>query len=124
MKKAKILIIGAGIGGLTAAIALRRAGFEVHIFERAAELREAGAGIVLSPNAMRVLNYLGLLQPIVNVGTVLESATSYSSTGNLIGSIPLNLTDLPTVSLHRAELQKVLALAVPPECLHLGEELV
>ena len=46
--KPKILIVGAGIGGLTAAIALRQAGFGVEVFERAAELKEIGAGIALS----------------------------------------------------------------------------
>jgi 2-polyprenyl-6-methoxyphenol hydroxylase-like FAD-dependent oxidoreductase len=60
--KPKVLIIGSGIGGLTAAIALRQAGFQVEVFERASELREIGAGIGLSPNAMRVLGPLGLTQ--------------------------------------------------------------
>ena len=53
--KPKVLIIGAGIGGLTAAIALRQAGFQVEVFERAAELKEIGAGLGLSANATRVL---------------------------------------------------------------------
>ena len=56
--KPKILIVGAGIGGLTAANALRQAGMGVEVFERAAELKEIGAGIALSANAMRVLQHL------------------------------------------------------------------
>ena len=56
--KPKVLIIGAGIGGLTAAIALRWAGFGVEIVERAAELKEIGAGIGLSAKAMRVLRHV------------------------------------------------------------------
>lgn len=55
-----ITVIGAGIGGLTAAIALARRGAEVTILERAAELAEIGAGIQLSPNGMRVIDALGL----------------------------------------------------------------
>jgi 2-polyprenyl-6-methoxyphenol hydroxylase-like FAD-dependent oxidoreductase len=47
----KVMVAGAGIGGLSAAIALRRAGFEVTVFERAAELREVGAGLLLAANA-------------------------------------------------------------------------
>jgi len=62
--KPKILIVGAGIGGLTAANALRQAGMGVEVFERAAELKEIGAGIVLSANAMRVLQHLGLTATI------------------------------------------------------------
>ena len=56
--KPQIIIIGAGIGGLTAAIALRQAGFGIRIFERAAEVKEIGAGLVLSANAVRVLKHL------------------------------------------------------------------
>ncbi|HEY5398898.1 MAG TPA: FAD-dependent monooxygenase, partial [Trebonia sp.] len=51
----RVAIIGGGIGGLTAAIALSRAGVEVRVYEAAAELREIGAGVALHPNAMRVL---------------------------------------------------------------------
>jgi 2-polyprenyl-6-methoxyphenol hydroxylase-like FAD-dependent oxidoreductase len=50
---AKVMVAGGGIGGLTAAIALRRAGFEVVVFERAAELREIGAGLLLAANAQK-----------------------------------------------------------------------
>ncbi|MEQ8827429.1 MAG: NAD(P)-binding protein, partial [Parvibaculum sp.] len=55
----KVAIIGGGIGGLTAGIALRRAGFEPVIYERAEEFGEVGAGISLSPNAVKGLEALG-----------------------------------------------------------------
>ena len=124
MKEPKILIIGAGIGGLTAAIALRQAGFAIEVLERASELREVGAGIALSPNAMRALNYLGVMQSVVDRGTVLEAVISYSSRGEIISSLSTKQTDMPNVSLHRAELQKVLSSALPPDCVHPGEELL
>jgi len=79
--KPRILIVGAGIGGLTAAIALRRVGMGVEVFERAAELKEIGAGIVLSANAMRVLQHLGLMQQVVNRGTVIKAAVGSTSSG-------------------------------------------
>jgi 2-polyprenyl-6-methoxyphenol hydroxylase-like FAD-dependent oxidoreductase len=62
-----IAIIGAGIGGLAAACALRRFGFDVIVYERAAELGEVGAGLQLGPNAVKVLRGLGVfeaLQPL------------------------------------------------------------
>src|SRR5262245_41156557 len=58
---APILIIGGGIGGMTAALALARAGFAAHIVERSAEFGEIGAGIQLAPNALRILDGLGVL---------------------------------------------------------------
>src|SRR5690348_18496317 len=56
----KIGVIGGGIGGLTAAVALRQAGFDVDLYEQAAELTEIGGGINMGPNAVRVLRRLGL----------------------------------------------------------------
>src|SRR5467141_1346752 len=122
--KSKILIVGAGIGGLTAAIALRQAGFEVEVFERAAELKEIGAGIGLSANAIRVLKHLGLMQQVIDKGTIIEAAVTYTSRGDLIGRMPTNLTDVPGVCLHRADLQQVLLSALPSDCVHLGEQFV
>jgi 2-polyprenyl-6-methoxyphenol hydroxylase-like FAD-dependent oxidoreductase len=56
----RIAVIGAGIGGLAAACALRRRGFEPHLYERAPELGEVGAGLQLGPNAVKVLRALGI----------------------------------------------------------------
>ena len=63
----KVLIAGGGIGGLTAACCLRKAGHAVEVFEQAPELAEIGAGIQLSANAMHVLNDLGLGMAIANL---------------------------------------------------------
>ena len=59
-KKQELAIVGGGIGGLTAALALQRAGLAVRVFEQAPELAEVGAGISLSPTAVHGLNHLGL----------------------------------------------------------------
>ena len=56
----RVAIIGGGIGGLTAASALLRAGAEVSVYEAAGELKEIGAGVALHPNAMRVLRFIGV----------------------------------------------------------------
>ncbi len=64
---AEAAVIGAGIGGLTAALALARAGLGVRIFEQAPALREVGAGIQLAPNATRILHRLGLAEALARV---------------------------------------------------------
>jgi len=95
--KPKILIIGAGIGGLTSAIALRRAKFDVEVFERAPEMKEVGAGIALSPNAMRVLKHLGLMQQVGERRTVIKAAVGHTWRGREISRLATNLMDVPSV---------------------------
>ncbi|MCS6946307.1 MAG: FAD-dependent monooxygenase, partial [Steroidobacteraceae bacterium] len=64
MQRVDIAIVGAGIGGLTAALALQRAGFHVRVFEQAPQLAEVGAGLSLSPTAVHGLKYLGLRETL------------------------------------------------------------
>src|SRR5262245_26148104 len=61
-------VVGGGLGGLTAALALLRAGFDVHVYEQASTLHEVGAGIQVSPNASRVLHGLGLADDLARTG--------------------------------------------------------
>ena len=68
----RIAIIGGGIGGLTAALALRQFGFDPQVFEQAPDLREVGAAILMWPNAMRMLHRLGLAETIREHGGLLE----------------------------------------------------
>jgi len=60
MQDTRISIIGGGIGGLTAALALQHFGHRVALFEQAEELREIGAGVTITPNAMHALHFLGV----------------------------------------------------------------
>jgi salicylate hydroxylase len=64
-----MIVADAGIGGLTVALALRRASFEVCVIERAAELREVGAGPLLAANAQKALGKLGLAKAKARLGT-------------------------------------------------------
>ena len=111
----KILIAGAGIGGLTAASCLMKAGYDVEVYEQAPELSEIGAGIQLSANAMHVLNYLGLGEAIARL-SVRPGAYVFRlhDSGEIIGRFPLateheRLHGAPYNQLHRADLHDLLA---------------
>jgi 2-polyprenyl-6-methoxyphenol hydroxylase-like FAD-dependent oxidoreductase len=86
----RVAIVGGGIGGLTAALALPRAGFDVRVYEQANVLREVGAGVAITPNAMRVLDRLGLAEALSAVGTVPLSMDPRDwQSGELIARVPL-----------------------------------
>jgi salicylate hydroxylase len=116
-----IIIAGAGIGGLTAALALARRGFAVTLIEAAAQLDEVGAGIQLSPNATEVLLSLGLgpgLKPHIVAPETLRVMNARS--GRVIVESPLGLTAAvryraPFWVIHRGDLQNTLAEAVRAE---------
>src|SRR6187399_1421938 len=113
-----IVIAGAGTGGLTAALALTRAGFRVVILEQAARLEEAGAGIQLSPNATHVLRELGLadrLRPHIVAPKAIR--ITQGASGREIARVPLGAEaerryGAPYWVIHRADLQGVLAAAI------------
>jgi len=116
----RIAIIGGGIGGLTAAMALRQFGFEPRVFEQAPELLEVGAAILMWPNAMRVLDRLGVAAAVREHGGMLEKGVSLNPRGKRLYEIRLPITDLPAIALHRADLQQILLHALPRESISLG----
>lgn len=115
-----ILIAGAGIGGLTAANALRRLGFETEIFERAPALEPVGAGILLQSNAGRMLDHLGLLDAVRAVGWPFSEGDIRRADGRRLGCISGELLHSPSamVGIHRADLQRILLQDAGP--VHLG----
>jgi len=123
MAQSPILIAGAGIGGLTAAIALRRAGFDAHVYERAAEIREVGAGITLQANAMLALRTIGLDAVVTAAGRVATKASLQTAAGKILSRIDLQGVEremgAPAVAIHRATLQELLVSALGREFLHL-----
>ncbi len=82
----KAIIVGAGIGGLAAAIGLRRAGIEVAVYEQAARLGEVGAGITLWPNAVKALRQLGLGQAIRAIGVLEGQGGIRTQAGRLLAT--------------------------------------
>src|ERR1700735_122455 len=77
-------IIGGGIGGVAAAVALHRAGIEATVYERAEELREVGAGMMLWPNATRVLKELGVLDRVAALSGPNQHFLVRSSAGSIL----------------------------------------
>ncbi|QIB35591.1 FAD-dependent monooxygenase [Ancylobacter pratisalsi] len=114
MTRRPIAIAGAGIGGLTAAIALARAGFEVEILERAHALEEAGAGVQLAANATRCLASLGLYERVAaNAVTPTGFAVMDGRRGAAIAQAPMGAQAEarfggPFIVIHRADLQAAL----------------
>lgn len=121
-----VIIIGAGIGGLTAGLSLQRAGYRISVYEQAPEFGEIGAGIMLTPNATRVLLNLGLESGLMAKGDR-PTASLYRKfdTAEIMQSTPLNdrvaTYGAPQVHIHRADLHRTLLEAVAandPSCLH------
>jgi 2-polyprenyl-6-methoxyphenol hydroxylase-like FAD-dependent oxidoreductase len=113
-----IVIAGAGIGGLTASLALAAKGFRIIVLEKAGRLEEAGAGLQLSPNASRILIDLGL-EPALSSRLIVPEAVSIMSarSGEEIGLIPLGAQanaryGAPYWIVHRADLQSALLARV------------
>lgn len=121
-------VIGAGIGGLAAAIALRRAGMEVELYERAPRAREVGAGIVLWGNAVAALRAMGAAEPVLSAGRAMSAGELRASSGRLLSRQRVEAWDAelgePSVALHRAELLEALLAALPGEAVRFGHELV
>ncbi len=117
MQAKKILIAGGGIGGLTAALCLARAGLRVAVFERAPEFGDLGAGIQLSPNGSRVLHHLGLAHGL-GERACLPEGTEFRAwkTGRLISAAALGETarsayGFPYYHIHRGDLLALLVAA-------------
>jgi len=108
-------IVGGGIGGVAAAAALHQSGVDVTVYERNPQMREAGAGMMLWPNATRVLRDLGLLQ---SLATHHDSTTQFlvrASSGRVLMTIALGKFEAPAICVRRTDLLNALLAAIPSE---------
>ena len=126
----KVAIIGGGIGGLSAALALLKAGCDMQVYEQAQKFGEIGAGIQISPNASRLLHRLGL-KPAMDKWGVRPLAIHQKrwDDGRTLQRAPLGseveaLFGAPYYHFHRGDLAALLADAMPKERLHVGHRLV
>ncbi len=126
----RIAVVGGGIGGLSAALSLLQAGFDVHVYEQARELSEIGAGIQISPNASRLLHRLGLKAAMDAAGVRPADVHQRRwDDGRTLQRAPLGpeveaTFGAPYYHFHRADLANLLAGALPPERVHVGHRLV
>jgi salicylate hydroxylase len=124
--QAQVAIIGGGIGGLTAAASLLRAGFEVQVYEQARSLGEVGAGINISPNASRILHRLGIAEELGRTGVKPETFDQRRwDDGRVLLRSPLGegvetAFGAPHYTLHRGDLHRALADALPIDRVHLA----
>lgn len=116
----RMAIVGGGIAGLTAALALHRRGIDVNVFEKAKVLAEVGAGILVYPNALRQLERLGLRETLAKVGARVTGGSYIRMDGKVVG--PIQATDSSgwngIYGMHRADLLQTLAQALPPQSIH------
>lgn len=128
MDKLHVVIVGAGMGGLTAALALRQAGYGVELYDRASVLAPAGAGVSLWSNGVKVLNRLGLGRAIRAIGGPMHHMCYLSKSGGVLTQFSLE----PLVSavgqrpypVARTDLQGMLLDAVGAEHVRLGSSCV
>jgi 2-polyprenyl-6-methoxyphenol hydroxylase-like FAD-dependent oxidoreductase len=120
----RVLIIGGGIGGLAAALALHRIGVRASVFERAPEIREVGAALTLWSNAVKALRQLGVGEKVVALSSTLEHNKTITPEGKVLSEQDMaglaHEAGAPCIVAHRADLQRTLLEALPPEEVHTG----
>jgi len=126
MSAPSVIIVGAGIAGLTCALALQQRGLKPLVLEQSAQLLEVGAGLQISPNASSVLCQLGLQQALLDKASLPKGIRSLNwRSGADMVRVPFAALDFhsPYLHLHRADLQQVLLeaiLANDPQCIRTG----
>lgn len=123
----RVTLVGGGLGGLAAAAFLLRAGVDVQVHEQASRLREVGAGIVVAPNMVRLLDALGLHEALEACAVRLEAAWEFRrwQDGRVLSAQPMGETCVRMYGTHcyvahRADLLAMLHAALPPGTVHLG----
>jgi 2-polyprenyl-6-methoxyphenol hydroxylase-like FAD-dependent oxidoreductase len=124
-----IAIVGAGIGGMAAASLLKRAGHDVQVYEQARRFGRVGAGIQMTPNAMKVLRRLGVEERLKKIAYRSPVRLSRDwDTGKITSELKLGEDverryGAPFLYLHRAELLAAIESTVPPEIVHFDRKL-
>jgi 2-polyprenyl-6-methoxyphenol hydroxylase-like FAD-dependent oxidoreductase len=120
----RAIIVGGGIGGLCAAIALRQIGVDVTVYEKVNELSDVGAGLTLWANAIKALRRLGLAEAVLKHGAKIQKGEFRTWRGKTLASIQTGeleqLYGDPTIAIHRADLHRILLAALPEDAVRWG----
>jgi salicylate hydroxylase/6-hydroxynicotinate 3-monooxygenase len=122
-----IAIVGAGLGGLTAAATLRDAGFDVRVYEQAGRFARVGAGIQMMPNSMKVLRRIGIEARVRGLSFQPYSHLNRAwDTGEILRELPMpeELFGAPYLCMHRGDLHEALVSSLPAGIIHLRKKLV
>jgi 2-polyprenyl-6-methoxyphenol hydroxylase-like FAD-dependent oxidoreductase len=119
----QLMIVGGGIGGISAALALHRAGVEIRVFEQAPVFTEIGAGLSLWPNATRILQSLGVLDRVLELGEPVTQFNLHRPDGSTLATIPMGGYPTPALCIHRADLHQALREPLPAICLESNQRL-
>ena len=122
-EKINVGIVGGGIGGVATAVALQQAGIDAVVYERASEHREFGAGMMLWPNATRVLQGFGVLEDILARSGSSTHFLVRASSGTVLMDIALGKFEVPAICMRRSDLLNILLSVVRPNCVQLGHKL-
>jgi 2-polyprenyl-6-methoxyphenol hydroxylase-like FAD-dependent oxidoreductase len=114
--KRQAIVAGGGIGGVSAALALHRAGIDVTVFERAPAFTEVGAGMSLWPNATRVLASWGVLDQLLSLGEPFSQFNLLKPDGGRISIVSMTGFATPGMCIHRADLHRALRQPLPDRC--------
>lgn len=124
MKLEKILIVGAGIGGLTLGIALRQRGIEVEIYEKATNLLPIGWGLAIAPNALLALRQIGLDRAVLQAGQAIRQVQIKTQTGKTLKEVPLGALEArvggSVVTINRGKFHQILLATFGDSGLHLS----
>ncbi|HEY0744166.1 MAG TPA: FAD-dependent monooxygenase [Chryseosolibacter sp.] len=122
-------IVGGGIGGLTLGIALQRKGFNVTIYEGAPSLKPLGAGLTLAGNAVKALIHIGIADPILQAGKILQAISIKDEKGNILTQtnaeqLSRKFGVINSFSIHRGDLQSILVNELKSDSLIAGKRLL
>src|SRR5690348_2777892 len=124
----RVLVIGGGIGGLTATLALRQANFDVQTFESVSKIKVVGAGLAIWSNALKSLRQIGLADAIQAAGKPAAYRVIRATSGEILTKVLINQVgngvDSFLVHLHRGDLHMVLLKAVGESTIQMGARCV
>jgi salicylate hydroxylase len=126
VRRPSILLVGAGIGGLAAAGALRQRGCDVAVVEQTGESGEVGAGLQLGPNGVKVLRALGLEAGLLAIASEMGQLATLDWRDGAVLALDRMGTEgrerfaAPYLTVHRADLHRLLLRSLPPACIEFG----